>query len=415
MKSLYIYMALITFLLFGCKRDSLTELDIVEVYPDSEKQLLEYRKTLLDFDGGWEFLVQKDNGQELYGYLDFLDTANAAIISSYNSNFAEADTTKLSLEVFKSNPTLRFPKNSAFESLASSSGNVDTIYTFKSINADTIVLQGEYKKSTLKLSKKKVSTSLQEKVAVLKQGIDLLSLPKFFFNITPTQGSTYFFYKDEVNGGVVFHYLDGNDEKYHFSKVRNTIDGLVLLSPLALNGKNVDISSLTKKSADTYSNVSLEIKNSTVPSHYKNAISDFLRVHPDPNREDNVWLSNYSWSVRNKLDGDNMKAIREDIQSVFNYRNFNSQSYHQICLAWFPGFYWYAGALAINHTVTSDNLLKFTYYAPFGASSRPDVTSYMTSMRGKYTNTSGNYVLKTIGDQIILVNADKSENWIFFR
>ncbi|GGH22736.1 DUF4302 domain-containing protein [Sphingobacterium alkalisoli] len=406
-------LSFIVFAFISCQKDSLTQIEVEDVYGDPEEKLQPFAEEISNYEGGWEFIVLGRNNSQSYGYIEFNTNSIADFISTVNTDFIEPDTTSYKITVHKANPSLIFPSSSNFASLAQLAGGLDTLFTFKNVENDTIFLEGEYQKSRLKLYKSKSTTSINEKVENLLNVDSLLTMPKFFYNISLNNSTEVFAYVDEENQAVVFHYKEGGVSNYHFTKFLNTVDGIKFENPLTLNGISITFEDLKPATSSSFTFRDGQITNAAEPAFYENAINDFLISNSI--NESQVWLSEYSWSRRKRLDAFNMKAIRSDMQSVFNYRNFNTQAYHQICVAWFPGFFWYSGALAINHTVTTGNLLRFTYLGAFAAASRADVTAYMTSMVNRYIVTSGHYVFKTYNNRIAVVSADNAENWIFFH
>lgn len=412
-----VFYLLSMYLTIGCTDKDLEVIPVEDVWSKYSGRIDSIKNVISDAENGWEFNVINLSSREKYiGYLGF-EGEKSSFAVDYNLDFAKMNQTDFSISVRKSNPSLSFGNSSAYSDFAVQAADIDTTYTYKYSKNDTLFFSGDIFANELKL----FPATSQRKVFYNNDGLEkfvqtkqfLQNSPRFFFNVT-YGNSNFFFYKNEVGNNVVFHSLQGEQVTFQKSNFELTLDKLKLTAPITLGGQRIE----------QFTNPHLEngelifdegkIVNAVVPSFYVSDVNNFLRLNPNDENGFGNWLSWYGWSKRNQVDILGLKDWRNDFQILFQYRSGGSQPYNRLGMAYFPGWYWWGGDYAINSSV-SNGILISTQYGGFSAATNQTIINMQTASRNYMTEAHGYYVIGTIDNQIVLVDAGTGEKWIYFK
>lgn len=411
---------LLMLLFMGCAKDSLDTIPVEDVWGEYSSRIDSLRDVIIGTSTGWEFRMEnKALAQSYIGYLGF-EGLNSSFAVDYNLDFATLGETTYSLEVRKSNPTLSFGSMSGFTDFAVQAASIDTTYSYKYSYNDTLYFLGDIYANEFKL----VPASTRRQAYFRNEGLIsfvqlkqfLRNAPRFFFNVTYGD-KNFFFYKNEIDETVVFHYFQGDEVVFHKSSFELTLDHLKLTTPLVIEDQQIEEFTNPRFESGELVFDEGKVINSVAPSFYVSGANDFLRLNANDEHGFGNWLSWYGWSQRNQIDIVGLKAWRGDFQILFRYGNGTGAAFNRIGMAYFDGgWFWWGGDYAVFHA-QSNGVLYFLRNSDFNyaAANNATVTNMQLANLSYFTNASGYYVIHTIDDQIVLVDTGSAESWIFYK
>src|SRR5690606_13557230 len=317
MKKYILFMLSLCFI-FSCKKGDLNTFEVIEVWEKPEVKLKKLTDAIASHKTGWEFIIEYGPNQVVtYGYLGFNSENSSEFISDFSKNYSTYDKTDYTLEIIKTNPSIRFPKGSKFSNLATDARLIDTLFTFKDIKADTIILEGEIRKSILKLT----NCSPEKLTQLQGNSIDadyekfkkLTEMPKYFFSYKQN-GKTFGLEIDIVKRLLSF--LSGTNQNPVVTKSNYFFNGsgISLVKQVDIEGVKIKlIEGLELKTSSMSSRNGVEITNESKPQIYDIKTAKEFTVVPGKRL---WWLSTHGFGKRNQPD-------IAGFQKIPNFTDFN--------------------------------------------------------------------------------------------
>lgn len=414
----YIILIISLCFLFSCKKGALDTYEVVEVWEKPEVKLKQLTDAINSHKTGWEFIIQYGPNQIVtYGYLGFNSENSSDFISDFSKNFSTFDKTNYHIEILKTNPSLRFPKDSKFANLAADSRLIDTLFSYKSIKADTIIFEGEMNKSILKLTKCSPEKLTQLKANSINADYEklkkLTEMPKFFFSYNQN-GKTFGLEIDTTTRQLSFH--SGTDQNPVVTKSSYFFNGngLSLVKQIDIEGVKIKlIEGLSLNPSSLISKNGIEISNVGKPIVYDIKTAKEFTV-----LEGKMlwWLSTHGFGRRNQPD-------IAGFQKLANFSNLNlapNYDYNEE----YKTYFW---LMAINlrgvnpgsshgpvGIFGNNGILKFIPFLGGAPSTNPAVVQAMNITARYIYNPNGLYVIKT-GIGYTLVDATDGLTWAYFQ
>ena len=416
MKNLILYiLCILSF--SSCQKDVLKSFEIEKVWKDPEEKMELFKKEILSSKDGWELRIENGlNGGVTSGYIRFENESSAEFLVDFSELFSSLKKTEVSLSVQDRNPSLTFPPNSSFGYFTSYAKKIDSIYNFNKIINDTIFLEGESQKSSLKLIKSNPQTAnqfLQNRFETNKKTINsIFHSEKFFFHFN-TLNKSYDLEMDTVNRFIKLQYksadsLESASSYYFFNGI-----GISLAKPIILDGQKIEHLNLPeiKNGKLTFQN-SYSISNEGKPVIYDTRpIATFIRKESSI-----VWTSKNGFSNRNQNDVAKMKSIPEFSEFIV-FPNFGldtaiNQEYG------FVGFMLSQGyGEGIENPIVEGNSEKLLKFRPLGGmgprATEPNTVNALKVIFKYLYNPKGFYVIQHKSGYY-LVDARDGLTWAYF-
>ncbi|VTP96820.1 DUF4302 domain-containing protein [Sphingobacterium daejeonense] len=414
----YIIFFILLSLIYSCKKGQLQPIEVDKVWPDPVENLKLFKDALASNKTGWEYTIAYGKNKTItYGYLGFNSENSSDFIGDFSKNFSKFDKTNYNISIVQSNVSLSFPERSKFGNLAADAKLIDTIYTVKKIDADTIFLEGEIHSSLMKLTK-----CSAEKLALLKNNSieldfdkikQLANMPRYFFHYHQG-GKTFGLEIDTLYRSLNF--ISGNNENPISKRVRYYFNGngLSLESPITLDGLQVKVfENLEFDNSGLKAKGEIRITNEKAPKIYDlKPVKDL-----EGDRTKRLWWVSYEvFSQRGKPDIAGFTKLP-------NYTNFSlAPNYDYFEPA--DKYFWYIGINlhGINPgstqgflSETSDTgIIRFIILLETEESEIPEVLKAMNIAKSYIYNPIGFYVIKT-GVGYTLVDARDALTWAYFQ
>lgn len=414
----YIIFFILLSLIYSCKKGQLQPIEVDKVWPDPVENLKLFKDALASNKTGWEYTIAYGKNKTItYGYLGFNSENSSDFIGDFSKNFSKFDKTNYNISIVQSNVSLSFPERSKFGNLAADAKFIDTVYTVKKVDADTIFLEGEIHQSLMKLTK-----CSAEKLALLKNNSieldfekikQLANMPRYFFHYHQG-GKTLGLEIDTLKRSLSF--ISGSNE----NAIKNTIsyyyngNGLTLEKPITIEGIKIQhIENLELDNSGLKAKGDIKITNEKAPKIYD--LKPVRELEGDENTR--LWWESYEvFSQRGKPDIAGFTKLPE-------YSNFSLAPYYDY---YEPAkrYFWYTGISLTginpgsNHAYLSntskEGIIKFLIILETEESENPEVIKTMNIAESYFTNPIGFYVIKT-GVGYTLVDARDALTWAYFQ
>jgi len=301
-------------LCLGCSKSPFENHEIEKVWPEPSISLENFKSTILENKNGWEFLIQnKGNNSLHYGYLNFKSENSIEFLSDFSPKYYKLNTSEINIDLIEINAGIIFPTRSRMSLLALESNILDSIYIVKTIQSDTITLEGQTKRSTLTLTKvneSKLETIKNNSIASNKSSLSkVLKMPKFFFHLEQ-EGKKVDLDIDTIEKTFNLRHNVGNKLKIDVFHYYFDADGIKFQNGLIFNNKSFDkiiINSISETEASLTSG--LKIINDISPIYYDPTAIKVL----EGTDISFGWGSTDGFSTRDK----------NDITKFKNIQNFN--------------------------------------------------------------------------------------------
>lgn len=409
---------IIIFLCVGCTKSPFENFEIEKVWPDPTVSLKDFKSTILGNKNGWEFLIHnKGNNSMHYGYLNFKSENSSEFLSDFAPKYYNLTPSEINIQLVEINAGIVFPTRSKLSLFALESNILDSIYIVKSLQSDTITLEGQTKRSTLTLIK--VNESKLEKIRNNKIGVNknalakILKMPKFFFQLEhegkkvdldiDTVEKTFnlrYTVGDKLNIDVFNYYFDADGIKFHKNLIFNNrsfekiiINSISESEALLTNGLKI----INYKSPIFHDPMAIKVIEGTNISF--------------------GWGSTDGFSTRDKTDITKFKKIKNFSRFIL-FPRFDTDTIakkdHGFMGILLRGDYVPGSDLPEVH-IKSNNIIKFT---PFKLAQNPsEELNVLETKKLLYPiiyNKIGFYVIQ-MRNGFFLVDARDALTWIYFQ
>lgn len=413
----FIYIWIIVLFFVACKKGDMKTIEVEKVWEDPELVLKELKESLTSHKSGWEYTITYGPNQSIsYGYLGFANAESADFISDYSANFSTFDKTAYNLLVVQTNPSLRFSQNSRFANFAADVRLIDTLFTYKGIRGDTVLMEGEYRGSIMKLTKcspeklqKLKANSINGDMEKIKK---LADMPMFYFKYQQ-DGKSVGFDVDTASKSMTFISGTENIPVYLTSKYYFNGNGVSLERPIELDGLKIHhMEDLQLQAMEMLIKGNIKISNEKAPKVIdRRVLREFIGL-PTSNL----------WYISMDGFGERKKPDLAGLNKIANYTNFNLAPYYAFNEE-FQVHFWFAtinlqgespgSAFGPYASATPEGMLKFLPFLETPASPMPDVVEAM-KITGEYLfNSVGHYVQRyKLG--YALVDARDAKTWAYF-
>ncbi|WP_254530003.1 MULTISPECIES: DUF4302 domain-containing protein [unclassified Sphingobacterium] len=414
----YIWLILSLCVLFSCKKGELKTFEVEEVWEKPEVKLQQLKDAIAAHKTGWEFTLEYGPNQTAtYGYLGFNTEKSSEFMSDFSRNFLRFDNTDYHIGIVNTNASLSFPKTSKFGNLAADALHIDTLFTYKIIKNDTIILEGETKKSILtltkctpeKLTKLKGNSIIADQEKIKK----LMEMPKFFFSYKQN-GKTFGLEIDTNSRQFLFYSGTNQNPVVTKSNYFFNGNGLSLVRPIEIDGVKIKLmEGLRLNSTSLSSKDGINISNVGKPQVYDIKTAKEFTI---AGTKILWWTSSQGFGKRNQPDIAGFQKLPNftSFTLVPNY-DYNEQ---------YKTYFWFMaiglrGATAgSNHGPVArfgDNgILRFIPFLEGIPSTNPAILRAMNITTSYIYNPNGFYIIKT-GLGYTIVDATDGLTWAYFQ
>jgi len=234
MKNNLLYLLLIAISFSACKKGGLAKYDIEKSFIDPTTTLDDLKKQISNGTDGFRVTIEPSTGKYYAGYIAFDVTALTAkyVLDNSTTNASTPADTKYSLSVRNTNPTLSLgTTTSSFAVLAKTLGGIDSTYTYKSVNGDTLRFVGDLLGSKLTLIKSNKADATDYLAGKMTQSItSVASFGSFaqYFKRLIIGSKSYDFIINPTTKLLTINYLSGTVYKKFISYYGATNNGIVL-------------------------------------------------------------------------------------------------------------------------------------------------------------------------------------------
>lgn len=329
-------------------------------------------------------------------------------------------TNKYSLIVTQQvNPTISFDKNSSFVAFANDAG-IDTDFSFKSVNGDTLHLLGNRYGSALTLIKASAQEStdyLAGKMIQSINAINTLNSFKLYFKRFTANNKIYDLIISPQLNIITFNYtVNGVFQRFH-SYYAHTTNGILFRTPFV--DENLSITELNNFQINTTANtatvmagtISASIASSATP-----LILDLQAAQKFYNEPyGGYWASDYGFTINGIENAFNLTSIPG--YSGITYNPKYGSGFDALL------FYYNANRIygpAILTRTESNGKIVFHSYAgnfsnPAGSNPGAPHTTTIASFRNQWLDPMGYFVIQTSPISFDLVGARNGNIWISFK
>ncbi|SHG15943.1 DUF4302 domain-containing protein [Pedobacter caeni] len=413
MKKNIIYILIAVFFMASCKKGELARFPVEKSFTDETIKLSDLQKLVASGTEGFKINVESTTGNSYSGYLRFNGANDAKFV--LDNNLVAASTpveTKYAFRSKQTNAVLTFGKKGAFTALATAL-KLDSTYSYRSANKDTIVFLGDElgtKLSLIKAVKKDADEYLAGNMGKSMNAIKNLGAFKRYFKRLTIGANAYDLMFNGETKFLTINYLKNNSFQTFSSYYTYTNAGIDLATPF-VDGATV-MTSFSDLQVDLAANsgklmtagVAGIITNEIAPvAKDGTAAKAFFNSPPNGAR----WYSYEGFTVEGVPDAYGVKNIPGFIMLIF-YPKVNP-AYSRLGF-WVNNAYGKYGPGPINE-FPADGTIKFVDDGDFGTAP-PAILPIVRNTTNKWQDTKGFYVIKTGKNTCDLVSVTDAKAWI---